>query len=254
MSQRVNYDEIAESYDAHPFRKKEVDPDLLAFLKDRPETGPPAILDIGCGTGAQLVADRAHGVAARMAGLDRFRGMLRQACRKSTDIHWIHGDGAALPFRDESFDFITNQYSFHHVQNKPSMIAEVFRILRPRGRFVMSNITPRDMPGWTLYRFFPTAWEKDLRDFLPKEEIEGLLKDTGFQNVQVRLQRRTWETPLRTFVESARQRIHVSQLITIPDADYRAGLARVEEAWRENETALLPDEVCTIRISGEKGV
>lgn len=40
MSQRVNYDAIAESYDAHPFRQKAVDPDLLAFLKDRPEGGP----------------------------------------------------------------------------------------------------------------------------------------------------------------------------------------------------------------------
>ena len=53
MTQRVNYDAIAESYDAHPFRQKVVDPDLLAFLKERPEGG--SILDIGCGTGAQLV-------------------------------------------------------------------------------------------------------------------------------------------------------------------------------------------------------
>lgn len=257
MSQRVNYDEIAESYDAHTFRKKDVDPDLLAFLQARPEctSASLSILDIGCGTGAQLVADRAHLTTARMVGLDRFRGMLRQARRKSDDVHWIQGDGADLPFRDESFDFITNQFSFHHVQNKPSMIAGVFRILRPRGRFVMSNISPRDMPGWTLYRFFPAAWEKDLQDFLPKEEIESLLKNVGFQDVRVALQRRTWETPLRTFAETtARQRIHVSQLVTISDADYRAGLAQVEKAWKENEAAVMPDEICTIRISGDKDV
>ena len=33
---RVNYDEIAHLYDSQPYREKEVDPDLLAFLSERP--------------------------------------------------------------------------------------------------------------------------------------------------------------------------------------------------------------------------
>ncbi|OGG56516.1 MAG: hypothetical protein A3F84_15725 [Candidatus Handelsmanbacteria bacterium RIFCSPLOWO2_12_FULL_64_10] len=161
MTTRVNYDAIADSYDAHPFRKKDADPDLLAFLKERPGTGPLSILDIGCGTGNQLVADHPCVPTARLIGLDRFKGMLRQAQKKSRDIRWIQGDGAGLPFKDESFDFITSQYSFHHVQDKRSLISEIFRALRPGGRFVLTNISPRDMPGWLIYRFFPAAWEKE---------------------------------------------------------------------------------------------
>jgi SAM-dependent methyltransferase len=178
--------------------------------------------------------------------------MLRQAQKKSRDIRWIQGDGAGLPFKDASFDFVTSQYSFHHVQGKRSLISGVFRALRPGGRFVLTNISPRDMPGWLIYRFFPAAWEKDLRDFPPKEEIEGLLQQTGFANVRMELLPRASERPLQAFAENARQRVHTSQLVTISDADYRAGLVRIEKALSENQTALLPDEVCVIKISGDK--
>lgn len=252
MSQRVNYDAIAESYDAHPFRKKEADPDLLAFLKERPGLASPAVLDVGCGTGNQLVADLPQAPSARLVGLDRFRGMLRQARKKSRDIRWLQGDGARLPFKEASFDFITSQYSFHHVQDKPAVVAEVFRILRPDGRFVMSNISPRDMAGWIIYRFFPAAWEKDLLDFLPKEEIERLFHEVKFRSVAVSLQRRSFEIPLREFLESARQRIHVSQLVTISDADHQDGLARIEQALKENASAVLSNEIGLIKVIGDK--
>jgi ubiquinone/menaquinone biosynthesis C-methylase UbiE len=94
-----------------------------------------------------------------MVGLDLFRGMLQQAKHKASDIAWVRGDGARLPFADQAFDFVTNQFAFHHVLDKRSMIGEIWRVLRPRGRFVMTNIDPHQMPGWALYRYFPTALE-----------------------------------------------------------------------------------------------
>ena len=58
---RVNYDLIAPTYDSGPFRGKEVDPHLLAFLAEREATAvAPRILDLGCGTGSQLAANQAH--------------------------------------------------------------------------------------------------------------------------------------------------------------------------------------------------
>jgi SAM-dependent methyltransferase len=178
--------------------------------------------------------------------------MLRQGQKKSRAIRWVQGDGARLPFRNASFDFITSQYSFHHVQDRPAMIAGVSRVLRPGGRFVMTNISPRDMADWIIYRFFPAAWEKDLQDFLPKEEIARLLRDAGFRNIQVSLQHRAYEIPLREFFENARQRIHVSQLVTISDADYRDGLARIEGALKQDEAGVLSNEIGVLRIRGDR--
>ena len=56
---RLNYDEIAERYD-EPARDHVVDPDLVRFLTARsePPTSAVRVLDIGCGTGKQLAANR----------------------------------------------------------------------------------------------------------------------------------------------------------------------------------------------------
>ena len=54
---RVDYDAIAHLYDATPNRAKPVDPKFTSFLKQFP-TNELAALDIGCGTGDQLIANR----------------------------------------------------------------------------------------------------------------------------------------------------------------------------------------------------
>src|SRR5262245_56565513 len=141
---RVHYVAIAHLYDRQPYREKTVDPDLLTFVAQRPPVAALSMLDVGCGTGNQVVANRAVVPHARLVGVDRSLGMLRQAQPKAPDLPWVQADSAALPFRAQSFDFITCQYAFHHMQDKAGMLREVFRVLRPGGRFVLSNICPQD--------------------------------------------------------------------------------------------------------------
>jgi ubiquinone/menaquinone biosynthesis C-methylase UbiE len=109
---RVNYDLIAHLFDKGPYRAKSVDPELLAFIAHRTVSDPLSILDIGCGTGSQLVANRTIVPDGRLVGLDRSLGMLRQAQPKARDIAWVQADGGMLPFRAESFDFVTCQTHF----------------------------------------------------------------------------------------------------------------------------------------------
>src|SRR5437667_11358167 len=96
-SARVNYDRIAHLYDAQPYRAKSVDPELLAFISQRTSPDTLATLDIGCGTGNQLVANHAVVPEARLIGVDRSFGMLRQAQPKAPGIGWVQADGAMLP-------------------------------------------------------------------------------------------------------------------------------------------------------------
>ena len=76
---RVDCDQIAELYDSQPFRGKEADANLQIFLTEQTtkQIEPLCILEIGCGTGNQLVANRPEVPTARMMGMDRFRGMLK---------------------------------------------------------------------------------------------------------------------------------------------------------------------------------
>ncbi len=150
---RVDYDAIAHLYDAQPYRARTADPELLAFAAGR-DASDLRVLDIGCGTGNQLIADRAALPPARYTGLDHSFGMLRQARRKAPEIAWVRADGAALPFADGSFDFACCQFAFHHVEDKAGMLHAVFRVLRPRGRFVLRNLCPQESAEWLYYRVF----------------------------------------------------------------------------------------------------
>ena len=255
MSQRVDYDKIAECYDTECYRGKEVDPDLIKFLERRSDRAEDnlAVLDIGCGTGSQLFADRAHGSYFRMVGLDLSLGMLNQAKNKDTGIPWVQADAARLPLKKGSFDFVTSQFSFHHIREKERMILEIFRVLRPEGRFVMTNLCPVEMADWAIYRYFPAAWQKDLQDFPTNEEIKGLMTEAGFKDVEIELRHRQYEDDLQDFAKAVRLRV-TSQFVAISDADYQAGLWQIEKDLNqaESRTASIPSEYCLVKITADK--
>jgi len=250
---RVDYDSIASQYDTQPYRQKTVDPELDAFLAQRRSAKPITILDVGCGTGNQLVANWTVYPATWMVGVDRFHGMLRQARPKAPAIAWVQADGTALPFQEQAFDFVTCQYALHHMPNKTAMVQAVFRVLRPGGRFVLVNICPHAMPDWLYYEYFPPAYGLDLQDFWPPETIRHAMEHCGFHNVQMALVHHCYTQDLRAFLATVRRRDTCSQLIALSDEDYEAGVRRLKgEVQGATGPCHRPDHVCMMTIHGEK--
>jgi ubiquinone/menaquinone biosynthesis C-methylase UbiE len=252
---RVDYDQIAHLYDQQPYRQKEVDPHLLKFLNAREfkAFSSLSILDMACGTGNQLIANRPYVQGARLVGLDLFHGMLQRAVAKTHDILWVQATCDRPPFPDNSFDFISNQYAFHHVCDKQGMISSVFRILRPGGRFVMTNLCPQEMQDWIYYQYFPEALEIDLQDFLPKDTIVDLLIQEGFE-VNMELEHMTIEQSLQQFWKVVSRRDTCSQLLTISDSAYQAGLQRLEQELQHHGDILpaIKTKICLITIQADK--
>ncbi len=251
---RVDYDLIAPLYD-EPGRDYEPDPELLRFLKQKSGGEPASLraLDLGCGTGKQLAADHARLPRLRLVGLDRFHGMLEQARRRCAALDWLQGDGMSLPFPSASFDYITNQYSYHHVPDKHRLFSEIHRILKPGGRFVLTNIDPWSMGGWIVYRFFPASQRRDHQDCLPEDRLVALLRQVGFRRIHVRRQLDRGQKTVAEFLAYASQRHRTSQLIAIPDRDYNEGLARIEESFsRDGGDTCVPTELCRIWILADK--
>jgi len=250
---RVDYDRIAPLYDTQPYRQKMVDSELVAFLAQCHSAKPITLLDVGCGTGNQLVANRKDYPTTRMVGVDRYNGMLRQAQPKAPAIAWIQADGVALPFQPQVFDFITCQYALHHIPDKTSMIQEVWRVLRPGGRFILTNICPQAMPDWLYYTYFSATYAIDLQDFWPPETISQAMERCGFQGVQIALVHHRSIQDLRAFLMTARRRDTCSQLVTLPDEAYETGIRQLEREIREaTGPCHRPDHVCVMTMRGEK--
>lgn len=261
---RVNYNPIAHQYD-EPIRQHPLDQKLVEFLRDRPDL-PPAevrVLDVGCGTGAQLIANQPELGHLTMIGLDVHEEMVRQAQGKSQTIPWLVGNGAELPFPAESFDYITNQFSYHHMSHKQAFFQEVYRLLRPGGRFVLTNMDPWSMPRWLVYRYFPAALERDKQDFWPSVTFLQQFKEIGFKDVQIR---RRVERPvenLAEFYQFALDRHRASQLMVLSEADYQAGLELIQQEIAHQEQLPTPEgkekapagvqsEFCKITIEATK--
>ena len=88
---------------------------------------------IGCEvTGLDITASRVEGSTelTRVAGL-------------SGSVRLVHGNALVMPFRDASFTLAVAQESFAHIPDKPRLLAECARVLRPTGRLVFSDILHR---------------------------------------------------------------------------------------------------------------
>lgn len=101
------------------------------------------ILDLGTGTGhtAALLARWSDDVT----GVDPEPDMLavaRTAYGALPGLAFVAGSGERLPFATGSFDAVTARHTLHHHRDASATLAEVARVLRPGGRFVLVDETP----------------------------------------------------------------------------------------------------------------
>jgi ubiquinone/menaquinone biosynthesis C-methylase UbiE len=252
-SPRVDYDKIAPLWDSQPYRSKSLDPQFVAFLEERAARTLLRVLDIGCGTGNQLIANRAAAPNALMTGVDQSIGMLAEARRKAPDIAWVRADAAPLPFAAGSFDFIGCQFAFHHFGDKAGMLAETLRLLRPGGRFVLRNMCPEECLDWLCYEYFPAARSADLRDFWPAAKVMATMEAICFAAAAVEYEHIHFEQNLSDWLDHVRHRYTCSQLQTIADTDYAAGVRRLQsEVADATKPRVRADHLCLVTIRGEK--
>ena len=108
------------------------------------------VLDLGCGAGLDVIlAARRVGSAGQVIGVDFAAEMVTKATRNAqaagvTTAAFCQAEVDALPVRDGSVDVVISNGVFNLCVDKPKVLAEAFRVLRPDGRIQMADILLED--------------------------------------------------------------------------------------------------------------
>jgi arsenite methyltransferase len=104
-----------------------------------------AVLDIGCGAGVDtIIASMMAGPAGKVVGIDIVPEMLQRAESNlgMTDLQNVtfkRASGEDLPFEDAEFGTVISNGVINLVPDKPALLKEVMRVLRPGGRLMLAD-------------------------------------------------------------------------------------------------------------------
>lgn len=169
-----------------------------ALLFDNLELRPNVRgLDVACGSGFPLFElAHAHGPGSHFTGVDIWFDALVRARRKrkvygDDNVELIHADGAALPFRDESFDLIVSNLGINNFDDPPKVARECHRVARKGARFAVTTNLTGHMAAF--YDIFRASVPSGLVDAVNEQEahrgtrqhIEQILIESGWEITRI---------------------------------------------------------------------
>ncbi|HLA45366.1 MAG TPA: methyltransferase domain-containing protein, partial [Aggregatilineales bacterium] len=135
-----HFSQSAENYSRSPIHASGID--LQWMLELHPLTGAERVLDVGTGIGYAAFAFAPH--VKSVEGIDITPAMLEQAElaaaeRGIENVTFSQGDVEAIPREDASYDIVLSRWCAHHYVNIRKAVAEIARVLRRGGVFILAD-------------------------------------------------------------------------------------------------------------------
>jgi ubiquinone/menaquinone biosynthesis C-methylase UbiE len=164
----------AGSYDRHNLQRLVFEPvqKTVLQLAAAEVPRPTAILDVGCGTGRLLRSAEQLYPNVALEGVDAALEMVKQAQAKNparSRIRFQQATAEKLPFAASQFDLVFSTMTFHHWDDQRRGIAEVARVLKPDGRWLLA-----DFVAAGLMRYVRRALR--LRQFPDRAGLDAMLQ------------------------------------------------------------------------------
>ena len=135
-------------------------------------------LDVGCGSGALVIACARRNPDAAFVGIDRwgkeYASFSKSLCQRNakaegvSNVTFRQGNAVKLPFEDECFDAVFSNYVYHNIpsHDRQEILMQTLRVLKKGGTFAIHDIFSKGKYG-------------DMQAFVKK------LKDMGYEKVEL---------------------------------------------------------------------
>jgi arsenite methyltransferase len=187
------------------------------------------VLDLGSGGGIDvLLSAKRVGPTGKAYGLDMTDEMLALAEENKsksglTNVEFLRGEIESIPLPDNSVDVIISNCVINLSADKDKVLREAFRVLKPGGRFAVSDVVTRgDIPAGI--RRDVELWVGCIAGALDETEYLDKLAAAGFENPSIEPTRVYRVDDAREFLES--KDIDVEKIAPLVDEKFFSGFIR----------------------------
>lgn len=146
------------------------------------------VVDLGCGRGGDVLRAAAlvgpRGLAVGVDGNEAMLAAARARAEGEARVRFVRGDLAAVPLPAGRADVVISNCAINHAPDKGAVYREIHRLLRPGGRFAVSDVlSERPLPEEV--RSDPAAWAACYGGAIPEADYLDAIARAGFSAVRV---------------------------------------------------------------------
>ena len=190
------------------------------------------VLDLGSGGGIDvLLSARRVAPAGKVYGLDMTDEMLalaRENQRKAgaENVEFLKGEIENIPLPDNSVDVVISNCVINLSADKDRVLREAFRVLKPGGRFAVSDVVTRgEVPAQV--RESVLLWVACIAGALEEKQYRNKLSDAGFEDIDIEPTRIYNIEDARTFLSG--QGIDVDAIAPAVDGRFISAFIRAKK-------------------------